>query len=602
MKKIILLFAITLFSSFAWAQIGINTENPNKFTELDIKNVVNGNDTIPKGILIPRMTEKQRNLINVADKLLVNGLLIYNTDEDCYNYYNRLDQEWKSLCGKLGKAEFNLTDCSTVKVSGEYLTKTTLSSSNFLSIPVKVTKPGAYTITGLTSNDNGYYFTVSGEFLVTGDFLIMVPGAGSPINATTVGGTGDQVSITLNGVDSGCSVLIPIEDSSLKPLFTMNCGTTNVYGVYKVNKMLDATNYIEVTLAADVAAIGATYVVETNTVDGISFKGQGLLSSTNQTVRLYGSGTPTSTEVKQMTISSNSTQSVTTCSVRVIILIPKKRLLTIGGSKDGYGYNFSGNAASNKLITTAANFGSLAASTVKTEGFEIIDAGNAPSEANMKTWLTGSNPVDIVVIGYSYSGISVTVANYFAQYLSNKGVLLAFQDSYLPTVAGNLMNAVFNEYNNITLSFATGAGSVYQFPYLNNELLNGPFGDIRGLQWGEDATTTVRITGLPAGAIDILSGDRDLSTSTSTGTAGYVTAFKHKELNFIWFGDGGFNSNDGGTSATICPFNLNGNNFPIGKPNYGRGTDRYTVYNSVFTANAMVWALHQAEFNGINTR
>lgn len=270
-------------------------------------------------------------------------------------------------------------------------------------------------------------------------------------------------------------------------------------------------------------------------------------------------------------------------------IIPPKTLLTIGSGKDGFGYNFSGTAASNKLITTSANFGTLPNSTVKAEGFIIINGGQNPSESQMLEWLI-TNPVDIVVLGYDNFNISSTVANYYAQYLQNGGVVLAFQDRIDDGVSKNLLRAVFG--SGVTVAYGGTAGSVYKFSNLNNKILNGPFGDIRGTQWGEDASTTVRVSGLNTNLVDILSTDQNISfSSTSTGAA---TAFKHKTLNFIWVGDGGFNSNNGGADLTACPFKLNASNFPISKPNYGAGT-KYPVYNSIFTANALAWALKQAE-------
>jgi len=50
-------------------------------------------DFTDKGLLIPRMTTAQRNAI--ASPAL--GLMIYNTDDDCFQYYNGIS--WLSICG-----------------------------------------------------------------------------------------------------------------------------------------------------------------------------------------------------------------------------------------------------------------------------------------------------------------------------------------------------------------------------------------------------------------------------------------------------------------------------------------------------------------------
>jgi hypothetical protein len=272
--------------------------------------------------------------------------------------------------------------------------------------------------------------------------------------------------------------------------------------------------------------------------------------------------------------------------------IPKKRFLTIGGDPNGYGYNFSGTSASNRLITAYTNFGTTPVSVVKTEGFTIINGGESPSEAQMYEWLI-NNPVDIVVLGFNNHNINATIAQYYKQFLINKGVVIAFQEGTGNLGSGNLLRAVLG--NNISISSATGAGSVYQFSNLNNEVLNGPFGDIRGKQWGEDASITICVSGFNPNDVDILSDNKDISTPAATGS-GAATGFKHNTLNFIWFGDAGFNSySNGSTSNIVCPFTIDMNNFPVAKPGYGRGTIKYPVYNSVLTANALAWALKQAE-------
>ena len=166
MKKFYLVLLSLISSVILQAQVGINTENPHRLTELDVKNIVNGSDTIPKGILVPRLRTEQRDQMVIADVKDDNGILIYNIDEDCYNYYNRLEKEWKSICGKASKAVFTM-DCSKVSVSGEYKNGVETGSANFISVTVDVTKRGTYSISATITDpnkENGYFFTASGEF------------------------------------------------------------------------------------------------------------------------------------------------------------------------------------------------------------------------------------------------------------------------------------------------------------------------------------------------------------------------------------------------------------------------------------------------------
>lgn len=587
--KIITLFLLLIGCTLLFGQnnngsVGINTSSPNTNTVLD---VVSGNND--KGILIPRLTEIQRNAITI-DKTKDDGLTIYNTTEDCFNYWSLADDEWKSVCGQLGKAVFTV-DCSNTVAMGSYVKSKELTASNYLKVTVNVTKIGNYTISA--STNNGYNFYGTGVFLNLGTQVVQIPGQGTPLNIQT-----DNLVINANGTDVTCTPPVSINVLSPAATYTMSCGKATVNGVYKVGVPLTSSNTI--TLPVNVTALGS-YTVTTNTVDGISFSASGTFSTTgSQNITLAGTGTPSSTSVKTLTLTSDSQGGVsTTCTVNVVVVIPIKRLLSIGTSENGYGYNLSGTAASGRMISSSSNFGTSISSVVKSEGFTRINGTNSPSLAQLQGWLQGSTPVDILVLGYSWTP-SDTEADVIADYLVKGGVVLAFSESN----AGmqRFFRDVFND-NTISIGSVNAAGALYRLPVVNDEIMNGPFGDIRGKTWGEDASSTTYASGIPISAVDIYSTDSDLSQASPGGTAGRITAFKHKSLNFLFVGDGGFNSNCG-ASDTICPFEVNASNYPIIKASYGRGADAYDldVYNAIFTANAFAWAIKQAEFNGINTQ
>jgi len=603
-KKLFYLFisGLLLFSGSAYSQVGINTEEPYKLTDLQVKNVEftnpqGKNDTIPKGIMIPRLTEAQRdNNIVIDDVDDANSLMIYNIDEDCYNYYSRMDQEWKSVCGALGKGAFTF-DCSDVEVKGTYIEGKELTGSNYLSIKVDVIKAGTYTISGKT--DNGYGFFISGTFMATGIQTVMVPGQGTPDLVQT-----DIVSMNNNGVDVDCSSNpVEVEVLTAAGTYTMACGSAQVKGVYKVGVDLNPlTNYI--TIPITVTNPGS-WSITTNTVEGISFSGAGTFAAAGTyPVTLSGQGNPTSTTTKTLTLTSNSAGEVsTTCNVDVIIVIPKKKILNIGTYTTEYSYNFGNTTRYNyKALMDPMNFGTNENSIVKMDGWELMYTGdNAPTEAQLTAQLA-QNP-DIVLIGVWWSP-NAAMATQLANYISKGGVVLAFMEE-----AGGLqiIQKVFANAS-ITQYARNAAGAVYQYAYLDDPILTGPFGDLRGLQWGEDASATATIGGLPSGDINTYSTDSDIS-GASNGV-GNVTAFRHKTLNLVYVADGGFNSTYTSTLNTAYPFisgpktidGINYPNYPLPYPNYGRGTTRYEVYNSVFSLNALAWALYQAEYNGINTK
>ena len=78
MKQFFILIAAVLLTATTFAQVGINTETPDASAALDITSTTGG-------LLVPRMTETQRDAISPA----ATGLMIYQTDGTAgFYYYN----------------------------------------------------------------------------------------------------------------------------------------------------------------------------------------------------------------------------------------------------------------------------------------------------------------------------------------------------------------------------------------------------------------------------------------------------------------------------------------------------------------------------------
>ena len=78
MKQIFTLLAAVLLTATTYAQVGIGTTTPDASSALDITSTT-------KGLLIPRMTETQRDAISSP----ATGLMIYQTDGTVgFYYYN----------------------------------------------------------------------------------------------------------------------------------------------------------------------------------------------------------------------------------------------------------------------------------------------------------------------------------------------------------------------------------------------------------------------------------------------------------------------------------------------------------------------------------
>lgn len=587
--QILFLMFCLLGTTNIHAQVTIGSNyKPNINALLDVKE--NENGTATKGVFVSRMSQAARDSI-VAPS---NGLLIYNNDEDCFNYYSATDSAWISLCGGEGKASLNFNCSADVRIYGSYIVNTGLTSGNYLSISLNVTKKGAYEIKGTTSN--GYAFYTNGVFLTAGNTIVNVLGQGTPLSASA----GDIVTLYVNGNEQSCSphVTIPVLKSTGE--YSLECGSAVVNGVYKKGTALTSTNTI--TLPVNVSSLGS-YSITTNTVDGISFSVSGTFTSTgSQAVTLTGTGTPTSVSVKTMTISAVSASGTSTCSVNVIPVIPAKTVLHIGYTT-AYGYSaYTG--PSRSLMDSETNFGAKANSVVKFETFTHTSLGTAPSNSQLLAAL--NNKPDIVILGYNYIP-DATDAVHLAAYLNKKGVVIALTESSLGTQ--NMMRAIYSDPS-ISTSLGEGAGAIYALSNTNDPVLNGNFGDVRGKYWGEDASNTTIVSGLTGNFIPYSYAQAVNSTTSRTG----VTALRHTGLNFIWFGDGGFLSNENSngnqyTSNTIEPFVAPSTRgyFPIEKSAYGFAGNGYSagsfkVQNSILFANMIEWAIQQAEYNGINTK
>ncbi|MDB4709337.1 hypothetical protein OAF18_01205 [Flavobacteriaceae bacterium] len=89
MRKITLI-TLMLFTALSYAQVGINTNTPDASSALEIESTTGG-------ILIPRMTEAQRDAI----ALPASGLMIYQTDEvSGFYFYNGAG--WTKIDGVAG--------------------------------------------------------------------------------------------------------------------------------------------------------------------------------------------------------------------------------------------------------------------------------------------------------------------------------------------------------------------------------------------------------------------------------------------------------------------------------------------------------------------
>lgn len=113
--------------------IGVGTLTPDNSAVLDLSP-----PNKDKGLLVPRLTAVERtNILNPA-----NGLLVFDTDSNCFFFYKQSNSSWTSLCGLVGAT-------GPTGVTGT-------SGTNGVTGPTGNTGPtGATGATGLTGPSGG---------------------------------------------------------------------------------------------------------------------------------------------------------------------------------------------------------------------------------------------------------------------------------------------------------------------------------------------------------------------------------------------------------------------------------------------------------------
>ncbi len=700
--SVLLLNAFLIISSLGGtkAQVTIgHSEAPETHATLQIKDltaVTAGGVTAKNGgLLLPRVElENKYQLLpfyqgdttdtnyKTVTKPAHTGLIVYNlkeSDEDelCLGFNQWDGQKWNCFQQQATTAQFEF-DCASLQVLGTYGDGVALNSSNYLKISVTVTRVGSYSISATASPDNGYFYELAGTFYSTGTFSITIPGTGQPVNHTQgtnlvdpADDTPDQFTLTSSGSSTDCNFLVNVRSTAARAEFTIDCGATVVEGMYFEDEPLSTvpnpinnqSHRIKVVLK-DIpsSSYGAIASLETNAVDGFSFKGEVVLSSSTQEVYLIGTGTPRGLEDKIFTITSNSESSTASCSATVYMLIPPKRLMTFA-NRTGPLYSYNAGIVDdrtppnnlNTLLTDKNNFGYNQWSILKFAGFTNVSASpfsnfitspdswndddrdivsldqaawNAMSATTLESFLKGTNghrKIDIFMIGFDVSFHRSSNADDLAkcqklvEFIKTGGILMICSEE--TTSNGNFMNLVF-ENPSPAIGSGTGAGAGENYtlgynsfntpadmrPYYckdDDPILRGPFDDILGRNWGEDASTTRYLTNLPLDQIVVYSGARPMDYTGTAYPGNGVTIFRHKDYPLIFIGDGGFNSAEARSyqaiASNVCPFQLapktiNGKsypNYPNFRINFGGSGRR--VYNTSFTANAFAWCIYKAE-------
>jgi hypothetical protein len=217
-------------------------------------------------------------------------------------------------------------DCLPKTVNGTYVALSPLVPvTNTITVQVNVTKTGTYTIG--TDTVNGYYFRGTGTFTTLGANTITLRGNGTPFAANV-----DNFVVSFNG--TVCDIQVTVLPAGSGPaVFTLvnggapaNCASAVVTGTYSNGiALVAANNYVDITV--NVTQLG-TYTI-TATGGGMTFSKSGTFTVTgNQTVRLDGSGTPTTTGANTITFAAP----FASCNFTCIVIDSVAAVFTLDGN------------------------------------------------------------------------------------------------------------------------------------------------------------------------------------------------------------------------------------------------------------------------------
>ncbi len=363
-----------------------------------------------KGVLLPRLTSSQRDAIPTN---LANGLLIYNTTTDCFNYYSAASTKWLSLCGTGEPASFNLLNCTDpTGPEGTFTKGNALNSTNIYKVVVNVTSIGTYQMTLRTVN--GYSFSKSGSFTQTGSQTVALEGQGTPNGGPQ---TDAVSSLEFNGIIVSPNCTLPgIQVEGNTTNVVVNCNAASVHGTYQTSVAPDSSNYIDIPVTA--VNTPGTALVETNTINGLKFSsGSVTISASTTFIRLYAQGMPQSagTNTYSFTVpgSSACSLSVTVSSSIGTFSNPANKCLEIlqsGSSGDGYYWIKDNSNNKFKTYCDMSNGGWTLVNSRSERQMIVLDKSQAMSISSM-TAKNAITTVDGVFNEYNFSVPSSVMSN-----------------------------------------------------------------------------------------------------------------------------------------------------------------------------------------------
>lgn len=169
--------------------------------------------------------------------------------------------------------------CTPVTINGTYTQGVALTAANTVQVQITTAAIGPYSVS--TNTVAGISFSASGTSTGATQ-TITLQGTGTP------SATGAQ-NFTVTFGTSTCTFSINIGSGG--SAFTADCSSAIVDGLYEATSQLNCSNSVDIDV--NVTSLGA-YNISTTATNGMVFSASGTFTTLgNQTITLFGSGTPT---------------------------------------------------------------------------------------------------------------------------------------------------------------------------------------------------------------------------------------------------------------------------------------------------------------------
>ena len=313
-------FFLFLLNLHVKAQVAIGTSNPSSSAQLEITST-------NKGLLLPRLSEEQRNSISSPAA----GLIIWCTDCGTYGEMEVFDGiGWKNMLGLAPSPGFLVSSMNCpAEISQDILSLGKVFSKN-LEITFTSNRDKSYSA-GLPISSQGVKgltATLQPGQSTNGAGKLVFKIAGTPLSAGTA-------SFDLGIGDKSCKLIYNVAPPTISAL---NCDAATVSPVFASKDVL-YNGTININYSGGNGALFPSYSVSSTGVSGLTASfSSGFLTDGNGSLNLTISGTPTSDGIASFALDFLGKPCVINLPVKVPMLstmncnqaIPANTLLSVG--------------------------------------------------------------------------------------------------------------------------------------------------------------------------------------------------------------------------------------------------------------------------------